>query len=139
MRILALDVGKKKIGIAISDALGITAQPLKTLIRNNKKNDFEWIKEIVSDMNVSKVIVGLPLNINGTAGPRAKETYDFVDKLKEKLQVPVQLWDERLTSVEANRILLQADMTRRKRKRLDDQIAAQLILQNYLSSIDRKL
>jgi len=137
MRILALDVGIKKIGIAISDALGITAQSLNTLIRKNKKTDFEHIKEIVSGKNVSKIVVGLPLNMNGTVGPKAKDAYDFAEKLKEEIGIPVQLWDERLSTLEANRILLQADMSRGKRKKLDDKIAAQLILQSYLASADK--
>lgn len=139
MRILALDSGEKKIGMAISDALGITAQPLETLIRKNKKSDFQRIKEIVRGMNISKIIVGLPLNMNGTSGPRAKETYSFVEGLKEELEVAIQLWDERLSTLEANRILLQADLSRGKRKKLDDKIAAQLILQSYLDSLDKKL
>ena len=117
MRILALDVGEKKIGMALSDALGITAQQLNTLIRKNKRDDFKRIGEIACDMSVSKIIVGLPLNMDGTAGFRAKETYDFVEELKEELKIPVQLWDERLSSSEANRILLQADMSRKKRKK----------------------
>lgn len=139
MRILALDVGERKIGIAISDALGITAQPHEALIRKGKKADFERIKEIVCSMSVSKIVVGLPLNMDGTAGFKSKEIYNFVKELKEELETPVQLWDERLSTIEANRILLQADMSRRKRKRLDDKIAAQLILQSYLDSIDRKM
>jgi len=139
MRILALDIGRRKIGIAISDTLGIIAQPFETLIRKEKKTDFERLKEIVRNMRVSKIVVGLPLNMNGTAGPKAKEAYNLVERLKEEIEVPVQLWDERLSTLEANRILLQADMSRRKRKRLDDKIAAQLILQSYLNSIDKKL
>lgn len=134
MRILALDVGEKKIGMALSDALGITAQPLKTLIRKNKRDDFKRIGEIACDMSVAKIIVGLPLNMDGTTGFRAKETHNFVEELKEELKIPVELWDERLSTLEANRILLQADMSRKKRKKLDDKIAAQLILQSYLDS-----
>ena len=139
MRILSLDVGKKKIGIAITDALGITAQGLETLVRENKKTDFERIKKIIHDMNVSKIIVGLPLNMDGTAGVMAKEIYNFVDKLKEGTDVPVQVWDERLTTMEAERVLLQADLSRKKRKRLDDRVAAQLILQSYLSATDKNV
>ncbi len=139
MRILSLDVGKKKIGIAITDALGITAQGLETLIRKNKKTDFERIKKIIRDMNVSKIIVGLPLNMDGTAGIMAKEIYNFVDKLKEWTDVPVEVWDERLTTMEAERVLLQADLSRRKRKKLDDRVAAQLILQNYLDATDKNV
>ena len=138
MRILALDVGKKRIGMAVSDALGITAQPLETFNRKNKYADFEQIKKIAGDMNVSKIVVGLPLNMNGTAGNQAKEIYNFVEGLKEGLKIPVQLWDERLSTIEANRVLLQADVSRRKRKKLDDKIAAQLILQSYLDARDKK-
>ena len=139
MRILALDVGKKRIGMAISDALGITAQPLETFNRKNKYADFEQITKIAGDMNVSKIVVGLPLNMNGTAGNQAKKIYNFVEGLKESLKIPVQLWDERLSTIEANRVLLQADVSRRKRKKLDDKIAAQLILQSYLNASDKKL
>ena len=136
MRILSLDVGRKRIGMAISDALGITAQPLETLIRKNKKNDFEGIKKIAANMNVSKIVVGLPLNMNGTEGPMSKETYDFVNKLKGEVDLPIEFWDERLTTMEAERVLLQADLSRKKRKKLDDKLAAQLILQSYMASKD---
>ena len=132
IRVLSLDVGKKKIGIAISDALGITAQPCDTLIRKSKRDVFEQLERIVFNMHVSKIVVGLPLNMNGTEGPMAKATYDFVKELKENVKVPVELWDERLTTMEAERVLLQADLSRKKRKRLNDQVAAQLILQSYL-------
>jgi putative Holliday junction resolvase len=138
MRILSLDIGKRKIGMAISDVLGITAQPVETILRDTTKNDFTRIKEIARDMNVTKIIVGLPLNMNGTIGSRAKETYSFVEKLKCELEIPIQLWDERLTTLGAQRILLKADMSRKKRKKLDDKIAAQLILQSYLDSLDKK-
>lgn len=139
MRVMALDVGRRKIGIAISDALGITAQPLETLNRRDKNRDLERIKKIVGDMSVSKIVVGLPLNMDGTAGNQAKEIYRFVEGLKEELETPVQLWDERLSTMEANRVLLQADLSRKKRRKLDDKIAAQLILQSYLDAIDKKM
>lgn len=138
MRILALDVGKRKIGISVSDALGITAQPFETITTKSKEGDFKRIKEIVDDMRISKIIVGLPLNMNGTAGNSAKKIYGFVEGLKEEINIPVQLWDERLSTIQANRILLEADLSRRKRKRLDDKIAAQLILQSYLDARDKK-
>ena len=138
MRILSLDVGKKKVGIAISDALGITAQPLDTLIRKAKKADLARIEKVIHDMNVSKIIVGLPLNMDGTEGPMAKEIYSFVKELEKEIRIPVELWDERLTTMEAERLLLEADLSRKKRKKLDDKIAAQLILQSYLDAIDKK-
>lgn len=134
MRILSLDVGKKKIGIAISGPLGITSQGLDTLFRKNKKNDLERLKKIIRDMDVSKLVVGLPLNMDGTTGAAAEGVYDFVEKLKKEIELPVEFWDERLTTMEANRILLKADLSRKKRKSLDDKIAAQLILQSYLDS-----
>ncbi len=139
MRILSLDVGKKKVGIAISDALGITAQPLDTLIRKAKKADLARIEKVIHDMSVSKVIVGLPLNMNGTEGAMAKEIYSFVKELEKEIKIPVELWDERLTTMEAERLLLEADLSRKERKKLDDKIAAQLILQSYLDSLDKKL
>ncbi len=138
MRILSLDVGKKKVGIAISDALGITAQPLDTLIRKAKKADLARIEKVIHDMNVSKIIVGLPLNMDGTEGTMAKEIYSFVKELEKEIKIPVELWDERLTTMEAERLLLEADLSRKKRKKLDDKIAAQLILQSYLDSLDKK-
>jgi putative Holliday junction resolvase len=139
MKVIALDVGEKKIGIAISDALRITAQPRETLFRKNKKADLERIKDIVHEEGATKIVIGLPLNMNGTAGARAEAVYNFVEELKKELKVSVQVWDERLSTLQANRILLEADMSRRKRKKLDDRIAAQLILQSYLDSRDKKL
>lgn len=139
MRILSLDVGRKKIGMALSDALGITAQGLQTLLRKNKNSDLEQIKKIIREMDVSRVIVGLPLNMDGTEGPMAREIYDFVERLKREIGPPVQLWDERLTTMEAERALLEADLSRKKRKKLNDRVAAQLILQGYLDSLDKKL
>ncbi len=138
MRILSLDVGKKKIGIAISDALGITAQPLDTLIRKAKKADLAQIEKVIHDMNVSKIIVGLPLNMDGTEGAMAKEIYSFAKGLEKEIKIPLELWDERLTTMEAERLLLKADLSRKKRKKLNDKIAAQLILQSYLGAIDKK-
>ena len=139
MRILGLDIGKKKIGIALSDALGITAQGLKTLIRSDKKRDFEDLAKIITEREVSRVIVGLPLNMNGTKGPKGFEAEEFANDLKREINRPVDLWDERLTTMEATRLLLTADISRKKRRFLDDKIAAQLILQSYLDSLEKKL
>ncbi|MEA3305292.1 MAG: Holliday junction resolvase RuvX [Candidatus Omnitrophota bacterium] len=134
MRILSLDVGEKRIGMALSDELGFIARPLETLHRETENADFEEIKKIAHTMDVTEVVVGLPLNMDGRAGPNAKKAYDFVEKLKKKLKTPVKLWDERLTTLEANRILIKAGMSRKKRKKLDDKLAAQLILQSYLDA-----
>jgi putative holliday junction resolvase len=133
MRVISLDVGEKRIGMACSDALGITAQPLETLVRKNQKSDIEEIKGVILKMGVSKVIVGLPLNMDGTEGPMAKAAYKFVEYLKGGVSIPIELWDERLTTMEAERVLLGANLSRRKRKGLDDKLAAQLILQSYLA------
>ncbi len=138
MRTLALDLGRKKIGLAVSDALGITAQPLEVLLRKSNRDVLRHIKDIVRDMKVSEVVVGLPLNMDGTAGEKAREAYGFVEELKGELDVPVRLWDERLTTLEANRILIEADVSRSKRRKVDDKLAAQLILQSYLGARDKK-
>ncbi|MBL7070974.1 MAG: Holliday junction resolvase RuvX [Candidatus Omnitrophica bacterium] len=138
MRTLALDLGKKRIGLAISDALGITAQPLEVLTRTDRAGDLDHLKAIIRNMNVTRVVVGLPLNMDGTAGEKADEAYEFVELLNGELNIPIKLWDERLTTMEASRILLQADVSRKKRKKVDDKMAAQLILQSYLSANDTK-
>ena len=134
MRILSLDVGKKKIGIAISDPLGITSQGLETLLRKDKKGDIAYIKEIVSSKGVIKIVVGLPLNMNGTEGEMARDVYAFARELKEHIEIPFEMWDERLSTLEAERLLLEADVSRKKRKKVNDKLAAQIILQSYLDS-----
>lgn len=135
MRILSLDVGEKRIGMALSDALGIIAQQLDTLVRKNEESDFKLIKEILKEKKVAEIVVGFPLNMDGTTGPKAEEIGRFVEKLRGECDIPVKIWDERLTTRQADRLLREADVSRRKRKKLDDKLAAQLILQSYLDSI----
>lgn len=135
MRILGLDVGDKTIGIAISDEMGWTAQGLKTLTRNSKKDEIAEIKEILEEYDVGEILVGLPKNMNGSVGPQGEKVIAFTEKLKHALSLPVVLWDERLTTVRAEKTLLEADLSRKKRKGLRDKLAAQFILQGYL---DRK-
>ncbi|MFH0839613.1 MAG: Holliday junction resolvase RuvX [Candidatus Omnitrophota bacterium] len=135
MRILSLDVGEKRIGMALSDALGIIAQQLDTLTRKNEESDFRLIKDILKEKEVAEIVVGFPLNMDGTAGPKAEEINRFVEKLRSECDIPVKLWDERLTTRQADRLLREADVSRRKRKKLDDKLAAQLILQSYMDSI----
>jgi len=130
MRILGLDLGEKRIGVAISDALGITAQGLDTIDRQ----DETLLDKIVRDNDVSEIVVGLPLNMNGTKGEKARDAALFADIIGKRLSVPVELWDERLSSVSAEKDMINADLSRKRRKRLSDRIAAQLILQNYLDS-----
>ena len=131
-RILAIDLGTKNIGLAVSDPLGLTAQPLPTLRRSNRQADLAHLGELVEALAVERVLVGHPLHLKGYAGARAQQAERFADRLQEKLEVPVELFDERLTTVEAERLLREAGTTRAERRRAADQIAAQLILQTYL-------
>ncbi len=133
-RILCLDFGEKRIGIALSDELGFTAQGLEVLERRNIAEDINYIKVIAEKNNVNKVVVGLPLNMDGGTSEKSNDVLSFVEKLKNSLKFPVETWDERLSSLEANRVLISADMSRRKRKKVVDKIAAQIILQCYLDS-----
>jgi len=133
MRILGLDIGRKRIGVALSDELGITAQGLKTIERTSEDQSLKEIKGIVTEFNIKEIIAGLPLNMNGTKGPGTDEVVKFTDKLKEMIDRPVKMWDERLTTMEAERLLISSDISRKKRKGKKDRIAAQLILQSYLS------
>jgi len=134
IRILSLDVGEKRIGMAVSDVLCLIAQQLETLTRSNEADDFSRIRDIVKDKEVSEIVVGFPLNMDGTEGPKAAEINRFIEGLKKECDVPIKIWDERLTTREADRILRAADVSRKKRKKLDDKLAAQLILQSYLDS-----
>lgn len=131
-RLMGLDVGEKTIGIAISDPLGITAQGLETLKRYSKKADLARLRDLVDEYGVEKIIVGLPLNMDGTIGPAASKIEQFSIELGKKLGVPVQTWDERLSTAAAERALLQADLSRGKRKKIIDKLAAVLILESYL-------
>lgn len=130
MRILGLDLGEKRIGVAISDALRITAQGLDTINRDDRP----LLAKIIKDNDVSEIVVGLPLNMNGTKGEKAEDAALFADMIKREFSMPVELWDERLSSVSAEKEMIRGDLSRKKRKRLSDKIAAQLILQNYLDS-----
>jgi putative Holliday junction resolvase len=136
MKVLGLDIGEKRIGIAVSDALRCTAQGLSVMQRRGADNDIGAIQELVVASQVSEVVVGLPKNMDGSLGEGAQKVLSFVSKLKEALSIPVILWDERLTTAEATRVLLQADVSRKKRRTVVDKIAAVLILQGYLDSLD---
>ena len=136
MKVLGLDIGEKRIGIAVSDALGYTAQGLTVLQRNGEDDDIGAIQELIDASQVSEVVVGLPKNMDGSLGEGAQKVMSFVSKLEELLSIPVVLWDERLTTAEATRVLLQADVSRKKRRAVVDKIAAVLILQGYLDSLD---
>jgi putative Holliday junction resolvase len=136
MKVLGLDIGEKRIGIAVSDALRCTAQGLTVLNRSTVADDIGVIKELIDASQVSEVVVGLPKNMDGSLGEGAQKVLSFVSKLEEALSVPIVLWDERWTTVAATRMLLQADVTRKKRRKVVDKVAAVLILQGYLDSLD---
>lgn len=137
MRILGLDVGTKTVGIAISDELGWTAQGLDTLKRNEKSSeeDFKHLANIVKQYNVEKVIVGLPKNMNGSIGERGEACKQFAEELRNWVDCPVEMWDERLSTVAAERLLITADVSRKKRKKVIDKMAAVVILQGYLDHL----
>ena len=134
MRILALDVGDVRIGVAVSDPLKIIAQGLTSIKRVDIKEDTKAIRHLVSQHEVEKVVVGLPKMMDGEIGIQAQKVLSFVESLQTEIDVPVVLWDERLTTLAANRVLIEADMSRRKRKKVVDKVAATLILQGYLDS-----
>lgn len=133
MRILGLDLGEKTIGVALSDPLGWTAQGITTLRRGkDKEADLAAIAALVEKFNVERVVIGLPLNMDGSMGPQALAALEFAGELQRRLNLPVETWDERLTTVAAEKVLLEGDVSRRGRKKVLDKLAAALILQNYL-------
>ena len=132
MRVLAIDHGTKRLGLALSDETGTIAQPLQFLSAEPGATLLERLKEIVDARKVEEIIVGLPRNMNGTYGPAAEKAREFVASLKQVLTVPIRTWDERLTTVQANRFLIDSGMRREKRKERVDQTAAAILLQSYL-------
>lgn len=133
---MGLDVGSKTIGVAISDAMGWTAQGIETIKINEQIQDFGYkrLKELIKEYEVTKAVVGLPKNMNGTIGPRGEICQEFAKNIERKFNIPVVLWDERLTTMAAERVLLEADVSRGKRKKVIDKMAAVMILQGYLDS-----
>jgi putative Holliday junction resolvase len=134
MRILGLDFGTKRIGVALSDELFITAQGADTIYRQEIGRDLEAINKIISSNDVTEVVIGLPLNMDGSYSQKTKEVIQFADSLSKAITVPIKTWDERLTTVQAERVLLEADVSRAKRRKVTDKLAAQMILQSYLDS-----
>ncbi|MBE9915037.1 Holliday junction resolvase RuvX [Paenibacillus donghaensis] len=131
---MGLDYGDRKIGVAVSDLFGWTAQGVEVVERRRDGSEMQRIAELTREYEVEEIVVGLPKNMNGSIGPRGEICIDFADKLKDMLKLPVHLWDERLTTVSAERTLIEADVSRKKRKQVVDKMAASLILQNYLDS-----
>ncbi|EJG8299725.1 Holliday junction resolvase RuvX [Listeria monocytogenes] len=136
MRIMGLDVGSKTVGVAISDPLGWTAQGVETIQidENRKQFGYDRVKELVLEYEVEKVVVGLPKNMNNTIGPRAESSKIYAEVLEARIGLPVVLWDERLTTSAAERTLIEADVSRKKRKEVIDKLAAAMILQSYLDT-----
>ncbi|QMV40543.1 Holliday junction resolvase RuvX [Cohnella cholangitidis] len=137
MRIMGLDYGERRIGVAMSDLFGWTAQGLEVIDQKVVADPMARIVELIRQHEVESIVVGLPKNMNGTVGPSGENCIAFAEKLKETLSLPVQLWDERLTTVSAERALLEADVSRRKRKQVIDKMAAAILLQSYLDSISK--
>ncbi len=133
-RILALDHGTKRIGVALSDELGWTAQPLETLVRRTLEQDIGHIADLVQIHDVKEVLLGLPLRLNGEEGPAAQSVRQFAERLAKALPVPLVTWDERMTTKAAEDLLIAADMSRKKRKGVVDRVAAALLLQSYLEA-----
>lgn len=134
MRIMGLDVGEKTIGVAVSDALGWTAQGVDIVRRSTVDRDFASLQTIIADYDVEQIVVGLPKNMDGTIGSSAKQCQAFAKEAEKRLKLPVILWDERLTTMAAERTLLSVDMSRKRRKRVIDKLAATLILQAFLDA-----
>jgi putative Holliday junction resolvase len=132
MRILGLDVGDRRIGVAISDELSLFAQGLLVLERHGLSADLAALGQVLSENDVGRVVVGMPRNMNGSYGPQAEKTAAFIESLEQSCGLPCVAWDERLTTQQAERLLIAANQRRSKRKAVRDKLAAQLILQSYL-------
>ncbi|WP_409251461.1 Holliday junction resolvase RuvX [Bacillus sp. SCS-153A] len=136
MRVMGLDVGSKTVGVAVSDAMGWTAQGIETISINEDQSQFglQRVEELIKEYEVDKVVIGFPKNMNNTVGPRGEASQKYAKLLEDKLGISTILWDERLTTMAAERILLEADVSRKKRKKVIDKMAAAFILQGYLDS-----
>ncbi len=133
-RVLALDVGSRRIGVAVSDPLGITAQGLDTIQRQNKRKDWDALGAVLKKYDVGEIVVGLPLRLSGAEGTQSGKMRVFADELHAKFGLPVHLWDERWTSTEANRLLRETNLSIEKRGKAVDRMAAMLILQAWLEA-----
>lgn len=136
MRIMALDVGSQTIGVAVSDLFGWTAQGLETIRHTTREADFKRLRELVDEYKVEEFVLGMPLNMNGTKGMRAERTEAFAEELAQAFpEIPYHFWDERLTTVMAQKQLIAADVSRKKRKKVIDKMAAVVILESYLQHL----
>ncbi|HEX7063788.1 MAG TPA: Holliday junction resolvase RuvX [Bacillales bacterium] len=136
MRVIGLDVGTKTIGVAVSDEMGWTAQGIETIPRDSSdtRSGFDRLRDLINKYDAQALVVGFPKNMDGSVGPRAEACRQFAEQAEEAFRLPVSLWDERLTTMAAEKILISADMSRKKRKKVVDKMAASLILQGYLDS-----
>ena len=135
MRILAIDYGQKRIGLAVSDPLGYTAQGIETILNVGKKQVLASLSKICKDYQVTQVVIGFPVNMNGSFGPKADEITKLIPILEGELHLPVKTWDERLTSRAADRLMIEEGLSRKRQKENSDRLAATLILQTYLESL----
>jgi putative holliday junction resolvase len=129
-----MDVGSKRIGLSISDPLRITAQGLETLHRQNKKKDFAQLEQVIGRYQIAEIVIGLPLRMTGGEGIQAEKMQAFADEIRRRFRLPVHLWDERLTSAQANRLLRETEMSIKRRGEVVDQMAAVLILQSWMDA-----
>jgi len=134
MRVLALDIGDRRIGVAVSDELGVTAQGVTTIHRRSMEKDLAAIADLVASWHAESAVVGLPLTLEGTEGPRAASVRDFMRRLSRVVAVPIRFWDERFSTATAERVLIEADLSRARRKEVVDKTAAVVILQSYLDA-----
>jgi putative Holliday junction resolvase len=133
-RILAIDYGSRRMGLAVSDQLGITAQGIETLQRRNKRSDFARLERVIRENEIKEIVLGNPLRMSGEEGTQSQKVAEFAEELRKKFELPVHLFDERLTSAEANRLLREADVSLERRVKAVDRMAAILILQAFLQS-----
>ena len=141
MKMMGLDYGSRTVGVAVSDLLGITAQGVETITRkeeNKLRRTLARIEELIEEYQIEKIILGYPVNMDDSIGERARRTEEFRDMLIRRISLPVVLWDERLTTMEANDILIESGVPKGERKRVIDKIAAVLILRSYLDSAQEK-
>lgn len=131
---LGLDVGARRIGVAVSDPLGITAQGLETIHRKNKRTDLAALEQVIREYSVVEIVVGYPLRMSGVEGTQSAKMDLFAEDLRKRFKLPVHLWDERLSSAQANRLLRETDMSIKRRGQVVDQMAAVLILQNWMEA-----
>ncbi len=134
-RILALDLGKKRVGLAISDPLGITAQGLPNLVRTNKRADLDALGRLAREYEVHLVLLGNPVNMGGNEGRQSRWVHEFAEAIEHRLKLPVRFWDERLTSVQAGRVLRESGISIEKRAAAVDRLSAVILLQSYLDSL----